>query len=421
MALTKKQKALLGVAVLLIAARIALPYVVLHFVNKTLAEDVAPYSGRVDDIDIALYRGAYQIKDLRIDVTTNDVTEPFLAVPLIDLSVEWKSIFDGAFTGEVVVSDPKVTFGFGASPAQEQTGEAVDWVEVVQGFMPITINRFAIQGGTAELSNVWAEPEVDLEVEDIDFELQNIRNVVDAGDRLPSPFTGSANFPGYGGAFAVTGDALLLKTTPDFNYDARLENFNLTQMNDLAKYYAGVDFEKGTVSVYSELAMADGKFEGYVKPLLKDVQIFSRDEGDRTVGQYFKELFAEGAQELLENQRKDQIATRVPISGTAETTDTEIWTAIIAVIRNAYFNAFRPQLDDTIEFEDALDGGEDEEKRGLLKRIFGGGDDVDDGGKGSGSKADAPSGKTEDAEAGDEKRGLLKRVFGGKEDSTSNE
>ena len=410
MHLSKKSKTLLGVVVLLVAARVALPYVVLHFANKTLAEDVAPYTGHIDDVDIALYRGAYQIKDLRIDVMQNDVREPFLTVPVIDFSVEWKSIFDGAFTGEVVVVEPRVVFGFGASPAQEQTGEEVDWVETVQHLMPITINRFAIEGGVAELTNVWAEPDVDLSVEGIDFEVHNIRNVVESGERLPSPFTAAANFPGYGGAFAATGAAQLLKEIPDFNYDARLENFRLTEMNDLAKHYAGVDFEKGTVSVYSELAMADGKFDGYVKPLLNDVQIFSRGEGDRTAGQYFRELFAEGAQELLENHRKDQIATRVPIEGTLENTETGVWTAVIAVLRNAYWSAFRPQLDESIDFEDALAADGDDE-RGFFKRLFKGGDDVDDrGGKASAKTED---GKGTKDKQGDDKPGLIKRVFGG--------
>ena len=407
MRLSNKQKSLLGTVVLLVALRAALPYVVLHFLNKTLAEDVAPYSGRIDDIDIALYRGAYVIEDMRIDVTANDVTEPFLTVPAIDLSVQWKSIFDGAFTGEVVVEQPRVVFGFGASPAQEQTGEEVDWVALVQDFMPITINRFAIRGGVAELKNVWAEPAVDMQLDAIDFEVRNIRNVVEQGDRLPSPFTASANFPGYGGTFSATGDAMLLRETPDFNYDARLENFQLTEMNELAQYYAGVDFEKGTASVYSELAMADGRFEGYVKPLLKDVQIFSRGEGDRTVGQFFKELFAEGISELLENHRKDQIATRVPISGTVENTETGVYTAVISVLRNAYWSAFRPQLDDSVEFEDALaaDGGE--EKRGFLKRLFKGGEDVDD--------REVDDRDVEVEQDGEKERGLLKRVFGGKE------
>ncbi len=411
----RSAKILLGVVVLLVALRIALPYIVLHYTNKTLAGDLEGYYGHIDDIDIALYRGAYVIKDLKIEVLDNEVRAPFLYVPAIDLSVQWKSIFDGAVTGEVVVQEPEITFAFAETAAGTQTGEEVDWVKIVKDFMPITINHFAIEDGRATLQNLWAEPVVDLDVHAINLDLRNIRNVVEVDSTLPSPFDATASFPGYGGTFTATGAAQLLKEIPDFNYDARLEGFELTEMNSLAEYYAGMDFERGTVSVYSELAMADGNFDGYVKALLNDVQIFSRDEGDRDIGQYFKELFAEGAQELLENHKKDQIATRVPITGTIEHTETGTWTAVISVLRNAYFNAFRPRLDESIDFSDALAAEAGEQDRGFFKRLFGGGEDVDD--EDTNGTTGTPEGRGRGAEPDEEKPGLIERIFNGKKDS----
>ena len=136
----KKTKSLVAVVVLLVAARIALPYVVLHYANKTLAENVPGYYGHIEDVDIALYRGAYRIDNLVIELLENEVKSPFLKVPGIDFSVEWKSIFKGAITGEVIVEQPEVIFSFGESPAKNQTGESIDWVTLVTDLMPITIN-----------------------------------------------------------------------------------------------------------------------------------------------------------------------------------------------------------------------------------------------------------------------------------------
>ena len=397
MHLNKKTKGFLAFFVLLIAIRVALPYVILHFANKTLAENIEGYTGHIEDVDLALYRGAYRIIDLKIEAVDNGVKEPFLEVPAIDLSVEWNSIFHGAFTGEVVVEQPKVVFAFAKSGAAAQTGEEVDWVEVVQDFMPITINRFAIQSGDVALQNAWQEPKVDLTVENLNFELFNIRNVEDRTEELPSPFTASANFPGYGGTFEATGGASLLQTIPDFNYDARLENFQLVKANELAKFYSGMDFEKGTLSVYSELALADGKFKGYVKPLLKDVQIFALKEGDRNIGQFFAELFSEGLQELLENHRKEQLATRVPLEGTIDVPETEIWTTFISVLRNAYIDAFRPVIDQTVEYDDAKNGEDGKEKKGFFKRLFSGDKDEQE-------VSEEPTDSTEE-------EGLLKKIF----------
>jgi len=47
---------------LLIAIRIALPYILLRVVNKQLS-GIKGYYGHVNDIDVALYRGAYTLKD----------------------------------------------------------------------------------------------------------------------------------------------------------------------------------------------------------------------------------------------------------------------------------------------------------------------------------------------------------------------
>ena len=50
--------------VLLIALRIALPYILLRLVNKQLSH-IPGYTGHVDDIDVALIRGAYKIKRIK--------------------------------------------------------------------------------------------------------------------------------------------------------------------------------------------------------------------------------------------------------------------------------------------------------------------------------------------------------------------
>ena len=100
----KKQRILrivLAVLVLIIALRILLPYVVLDFVNKELAE-LRGYFGHVEDIDISLYRGAYIVKDIYInkkDTATGKQT-PLFACPNIDISIEWASLFKGRIVSE---------------------------------------------------------------------------------------------------------------------------------------------------------------------------------------------------------------------------------------------------------------------------------------------------------------------------------
>ena len=62
----KKYIILISVVILLIIIRLILPYIVLHYANKTLA-NVNGYYGHIDDIDLSIYRGAYIINDIYLN------------------------------------------------------------------------------------------------------------------------------------------------------------------------------------------------------------------------------------------------------------------------------------------------------------------------------------------------------------------
>ncbi len=44
-----------------------------------------------------------------------------------------------------------------------------------------------------------------------------------------------------------------------------LKEANATALNDLTNFYAGLDFESGSVGVFTEIAIADGYLKGYIK------------------------------------------------------------------------------------------------------------------------------------------------------------
>ncbi len=358
----KKRYIWLIVIVLLVALRLALPTIVTKYVNKTLAE-LDGYTGSISDVDLYLYRGAYTICDLRVEIVENDVKEPFVEIPLTDLSIEWRSILKGAIVGEVVVTDPTINFAFGPTEEQSQTGETVDWVKLVKDLMPIEINRFAVINGDINLKNVSANPDIDAGFQDLDFELTNIRNVESKDSDLPSDakLTGRSSF---GGTIEFTAKADLLRDFPNFNYDARAEGIDLTKFNAVSKDIAGITIEKGTLDVYSEMTGKNKNIEGYVKPLIHDVSFFSWKEKDRSFGEAVKELFVEGAQELVEDRtnKEELTATRIPIAGNIDAPATDAWSTIIDLLVNAYIDRFKGVLDGSIEWEDTQNEIDDVEE-----------------------------------------------------------
>src|SRR3954464_5003025 len=95
---SRKKRIILVIAgslvLLLIAFRIALPYILLRYVNRQLAT-IEGYRGHVDDIDVSLYRGAYTIKTIYLNKTGGAIPVPFFNADEIDLSVEWRALLNG--------------------------------------------------------------------------------------------------------------------------------------------------------------------------------------------------------------------------------------------------------------------------------------------------------------------------------------
>jgi hypothetical protein len=141
---------------------------------------------------------------------------------------------------------------------------------------------------------------------------------------------------------------------PELELDAELEKLPLPMLNPLLEAYANVDAEAGTFSLYTEIATADGRFTGYVKPLLENAEFLSLSEDES----FFRKAW-EGVVDLLaevfENQPKERVATRVPLSGELDAVDAELVPAIFNVLRNAFVQALAASISDTVSLEDVDD------------------------------------------------------------------
>ena len=384
MALTWKKKYIIPLIILvvLIGIRLALPYAVTKFVNKTLSQ-LEGFTGSISDVDLFILAGSYTICDLKLEKRVGSISEPFVEIPRSDLSIQWKALFDGAIVGEVELTRPKLNFIFGATAETSQTGAEEDWIKLVKDLMPIQINRFAGIDGVFNFKYTAGEPQYGADFRDFDFDIGNIRNVKDSSDPLPSSVVATGKSPTYSGDMNLEARAFFLKEIPDINYNFRFENVQLTSLNPLAQYFAGMDFEEGTLDMYSELSLVDSQIKGYFKPLLQDAKIFKWKEEDRKLGQGIKEFFAEGVQELFENQKLQQTGTKIPLEGSIEGAETKVWTTIATAFKNAYISAMKGQIDNTISYQEGLaaennpeeevnadNSDENKEKKGFFKRLF---------------------------------------------------
>ncbi|RDK86838.1 DUF748 domain-containing protein [Marinirhabdus gelatinilytica] len=355
------------ILLLLIAARIYLPYWVKDYVNKVLA-DIPGYYGQVEDIDMALYRGAYVIEGMYLDKVDADTKVPFLNFPKTDISVQWAALFDGEIVAEIIMSSPEVIYILEDQETTPAEGEANidDWTKALTDLVPLEINHFEVFDGKFAFVELESDPNIDLQIDKIHLNASNLRNVKEKERVLPSPINATGVSIG-GGAVKLDGNINLIKKIPDMNMNFSLENANVTALNPFTRHYAGIDFEEGDFSVYSEVAIADGYLKGYIKPLLKDSRMIGKEDGFLGV---LWEGFVGFFKFILKNQGTDTIATRVPVEGDLNNAQAGVWPTIFNIFENAWISAFKGKIDNDIDFEDAFNDPNltKEEKRELRKK-----------------------------------------------------
>lgn len=337
------------VALLLIGARLLLPSYVLGHVNRVLNKNPY-YRGQVEDIDIALWRGAYQIIGLRIEKTEGGIPAPLFHTPIIDLSIQWREIFRGRLVGEIEVQRGTLNFVHGPSRKESQDGSEGDWIATVRDLFPLKINRFQVNDSEIHYRDFSSSPNVDIYLAEVNGSATNLTNSLKLSANRVAHLELSAIAQNHSAA-SLKMDLDPFSRRPDFYLAAELKSLKLKALNDFLRAYASVDAAGGELSVFSELRTEQNRFKGYLKLLVKDLDLIDLSKDIKKPFRLVWESVVAVVSELFTNQRRDQLATEIPFSGTYSEPDAETWSALISVLSNAFIEALKPGLNNQLRFE----------------------------------------------------------------------
>lgn len=131
----------------------------------------------------------------------------------------------------------------------------------------------------------------------------------------------------------------LLAASPRIHLKLDLVNVQLTALNDFLRAYAGVDVSAGILKIYAEAAAEDGEFRGYVKPFFEDLEFKNVEDRDKNLARRLWEKIVTAAAALVENDKREQVATRIPFSGKMGDAEIGVWATIGGLIRNGFIQA----------------------------------------------------------------------------------
>ncbi|AXE19177.1 hypothetical protein DR864_16160 [Runella rosea] len=352
----------------LMLIRLLLPFFILRYANKSLAT-MPDYYGHIDDIDLSIYRGAYQINEMylnKLDEKSKRQTE-FFKTQNIELSIEWAPLLKGSLVGQLVFDSPTLIFTKDKTELDDVQKDSNDFRKLLKDFMPLKVNKFEIKNGSIHYINPNSTPKLDVFLTKTYMLAQNLTNADDNSNSLPA--TVSARAVAYTGEMVLNMKLNPLAEEPTFDLNAEIKNSNLVLLNDFFKVYGHFDVNKGNFGLYTEFAAQDGKFKGYVKPIIKELDVLGPEDRKDAFFQKLWEGLADGVTKVLENPKKDQVATKVAIEGSFENPRTKTIDAIFELLRNAFIRALVPSVDNQISLN-SLKDVDKEDKRNLIQKIF---------------------------------------------------
>ncbi len=364
---SRRFKNLIIIVLALIVLRLFLPAIVLHYANRALA-NISGYYGHIEDIDISLYRGAYQINNMylkKVDDKTGKQTD-FFRTKNIDLSIQWHALFRGRLVGELVFDSPDLIFTKNKTEISDVKKDTNDFRKILKDFMPLKVNRCEIHNGSIHYVDNSSNPPFDISFQNTYALATNLRNVEDKKTLLPSTVTAQAT--AYEGSASLNMKVNVLAEHSTFDLNAEIKNTNLVKLNDFLNAYGSFDVHKGTFSLYTEFAAKGGKYDGYLKPVIEDLDVLGpEDKNDGFLHKIYEGLIGT-AGEILENHKEDQIATKVPIHGEFGKSDTNTLEAIWELLKNAFIRALVPSIDNQININSVDKKGDDH--RSFFGRIL---------------------------------------------------
>jgi hypothetical protein len=310
-----------------------------------LAEPYAGVKGRVELADIGLdyFRPVLQRSNILV---TRGV---FSGKGLVEYSPKFKKVdLDelhlAALQAEYLYHKPTAAV---AKEAVKTTAETAKEVSNDPGVV-LHAREMKLTDATVGFVNKDTTPNYRIVLANTNLTIANFSNQKSEGyghARLTGRFMGS-------GRTAVDLVMRAENNGPDLSLNAKIEDTDLRAMNDVLRAHAKVDVASGVMSVFSEIVVKNGRVQGYVKPLFKDLDVYDKEQDeDKKLGAKLKEKVADVVAKVFKNRPREEVATIGKLEGRLENPKANTWDVLVNLVRNAFFEAILPG------FERQLRGG----------------------------------------------------------------
>jgi hypothetical protein len=334
---------LLALVIILAVAWFWTPYLVRDYINRGLS-GLPDYNGRVESVRVHPWSASLDIYDLHLEKKTGEIPAHFFYSPRWTVSLQWSQILHGVERASVIIYTPRINLVTGPSADETQLSISKVWIDTIKQLIPWRVNQIRIHQGDIHFLDFHADPQVDLELSDLEVAAENMSNSEKLKIPLPATIKVTAR-PLLTGHFEMNLAVNFDEQYATFTQNFRMEHVPAIGANSAVQKYLKVRAKSGEIGLYSELTGDKGIYHGYVKPFFYNLEFEPKPSDEGNPGAIWSGVL-NTVKGLFENDKK-AIATEAPISGRVDQPHVDALGAIAGVMWNAYIEALRPGFDPT--------------------------------------------------------------------------
>lgn len=345
---------ILAAAVGLLLVRFVGSPIATSLVNRRLAA-LPDVTGRVDAVNLAVWRGAVVLTDFVLYSRGHEDEPPLVHVERASMRLAPGSLFTGKIGGSAVVDGAEFNvvkrrqLG-GAKEAVEEAAREIDekkddaarWQDTLREAFPMELTRFALKNARVRFVDYSHQPNAEMVIDDLRILVTELQNRGDPGqhESYPTRIEIRGTTTGQGRLRAsVMVDPFAER--PRFSANFEIKAMQLPAANSFLQAYANADVSRGTFEVYAEMDAKDGRYEGYLKPLFHDLDFRTASDEHKSPAKRVAEKVVTAVASVLENDDKEQVATKAPFSGNFADNRVDVWSTITTLLSNAFVQALR--------------------------------------------------------------------------------
>jgi len=329
---------LVFLVILAIAIWFGTPYVLRAYINRGLS-GLPDYTGRVEWVRVNPITATFNIYDFHIDKKSKEVPVPFFYSPRWKVSLQWSEILHGAQRASVTIYNPRINLVSGESSSDSQFSISKVWIDAIKQLIPWRVNQLRVRDGDVHFLDFNADPRVDLELSNLQFDADNMSNSKKLKVPLPATVKITGN-PLRTGFFEMDMTVNFDEKYATFSQKFKMEHVPAVGANSALQKYLKVRVKSGDIGLYTELTGDKGVYHGYAKPFFHELVFEPKPSDKGTLGAVWAGVL-NVVKGVFENDEKN-VATDVQISGRVDRPEVDTLQAIGGALWNAWIQALTP-------------------------------------------------------------------------------